>query len=532
VVVVALFLATRLVSWADIESARPGVDVQHYRFAISLNDTSNVLVGQADVTVRFIASVDSFFLDLVSATGTTGMQVSRVTTGAQAAEYRHAADRLYIKRPAQGRDSIETYRVEYRGVPRDGLIISTNKFGERTFFGDNWPNRARHWLPTVDHPTDKAMVDWVVTAPDHYRVIANGEWVADSPFSSSTPGYLTSHWRTHAPIPTKIMVIGVARFKVQDVSTALDIPIQNWLYPQDFERGVIDFAGAPPMLHYFVRQIGEFPYTKLANVQSTTRYGGMENAGAIFYNEQSITGRNLLESTVAHEIAHQWFGDSVTEGDWHHVWLSEGFANYFANLYWEEAYGRERMEARLQAERRAVLNYNRAFPDEPLVDLTITDPLDLLNVNAYQKGSWVLHLLRNEIGIQNFRLGIRQFYGRFRDGNAVTEDLQSVMEDVSGRDLGYFFQQWVYQSGQPVVSGSWETPDDTNKLTLVLRQDQEEPFSFPLDVALTTVDGDTIVRTVRMDGSEHRFDLEVDQEVRHVELDPNTNLLFINKFGD
>src|SRR5690606_33381103 len=152
-----------------------------------------------------------------------------------------------------------------------------------------------------------------------------------------------THTRSEVPIATKVMVIGVARFAVDHVREVNGIPVTSWVYPQDRDAGFSDYARAAAILDYFDSHIGPYPYLKLANVQSKTRYGGMENAGNIFYSEGSVTGTGRSEGTIAHEIAHQWFGDSVTEADWYHVWLSEGFATYFTLLWYEHAYGRDRM---------------------------------------------------------------------------------------------------------------------------------------------------------------------------------------------
>jgi len=257
----------------------------------------------------------------------------------------------------------------------------------------------------------------------------------------------------------------------------------------------------------------------------------MENAGAIFYAEQGVTGRRANEGTVAHEIAHQWFGDSVTERDWHHIWLSEGFATYFADLYYEHEYGNDEFRDRLIGERQQVVSYAQSHPYSPVVDTRIKDPNHLLSVNSYQKGGWVLHMLRNEIGTDAFWKGIRLYYQRFRDGNALTDDLRQAMEEVSGKDLEGFFDQWIFKPGLPVVGGSWSVAIETGKLALIIRQEQSEPFDFPLEIGVTTMSGEHLIKTVRVTETLHQFDLDIGQAVRSVEIDPNTNLLFINEFG-
>src|ERR1041385_4894957 len=191
------------------------------------------------------------------------------------------------------------------------------------------------------------------------------------------------------------MVVGIARFAMEVSGRVENIPVESWVYPQNKKDGFFDYSVAARVLEFFNKEIGEYPYKKLANVQSKTRFGGLENANTIFYYENSVTGKGTAETLIAHEIAHQWFGNSVTEKDWHHVWLSEGFATYFANLYLERTYGHDRLAEEEKKDREQVVSYFSKNPN-PVLDTTITDLTKLLSVNPYQKGGWVLHMLRHE----------------------------------------------------------------------------------------------------------------------------------------
>ena len=510
-----------LLSALPASAQPPAVDVQHYAFALELTDQSNVISGEAAVTVRFTSDeTGSFNLDLIGPN--PGMRVSRVSSEEIDVEFSHERDRLSITvSPPAHADEERTYTIRYEGEPADGLVISTNKFGDRTFFGDNWPNRARNWLPTVDHPSDKATVEFVVTAPDHYQVVGNGYLVEETDMDRERR---RTHWRTDVPIPTKITVIGVARFAIQHTGAYKGIPVEAWVYPQDREAGFYDFSVATDMLAYFERKIGPYPYEKLANVQSTTRYGGMENASNIFYDEDEISGQQGNKSTVAHEIAHQWFGDSVTEADWAHIWLSEGFATYFAQLYMEAAYGRDRLVEGMQAARKRVLDFHERRPNAPIINPAITDPNQHLNANSYQKGAWVLHMLRHAVGDDNFWAGIRAYYESFRDGNATSEDLQKKMEEASGQDLDAFFEQWLYRPGQPMIKGSWSYDAGRKSLEVRLVQSQDASFVFPIEIGIDA-GGKFRVETVFVDSKEASFSFAVDAAPARVVLDPNTWLL-------
>ncbi|MDX1548310.1 MAG: M1 family aminopeptidase, partial [Rhodothermales bacterium] len=434
--------------------------------------------------------------------------------------------------PAPQAGARRTFTVRYGGVPADGLIISTNKHGDRTFFGDNWPNRARHWLPAVDHPSDKARVEFAVTAPAHYQVVGSGRLAEETDLGD---GLRLTRWRTDAPLATKVAVIGAARFAVEYVDEVAGASVESWVYPQDRDAGFFDYALAEPVLLYFVSRLGAFPYEKLANVQSRTRYGGMENASNIFYSENSVTGERRAEGLIAHEVAHQWFGNAVTEADWPHVWLSEGFATYLTALYLEHTYGRERLAAEMAQDRGQIIAFHARTPLPVVWEETPQNLLQLLNPNSYQKGGFVLHMLRYRLGTEVFWDGLRAYYARYRDGNATTEDFMHVMEDVSGQDLDAFFDQWLRRAGHPVFEGTWSYDAAAQHLTVALRQTQDGPaFAVPLEIGIYT-DEALLPRIVVADVDEKAetftFDLELAGAPARVVLDPHVWMLMEADFG-
>ncbi|MFD2144179.1 M1 family aminopeptidase [Mucilaginibacter antarcticus] len=262
------------------------------------------------------------------------------------------------------------------------------------FFGDNWPNRAHNWLPCVDEPADKASVSFTVTAPDHYQVVANGV----KGIETALPGQLKiTRWSETAQLPTKVMVIGVAEFAIDHPKDVDDIPVYTYVFPENAAAGFRSYAVAGEILPFYIKNIGPYDYKKLANIQSKTIFGGMENAGAIFYSENSVTEKGI-ESLMAHEIAHQWFGDAVSEKSFHHLWLSEGFATYLTNYYLESKYGVDSLKALLAEQRAKIFKFERTGL-KPVIDTTVTgDYMLLLNPNSYEKGAWVLHMLRRKIG--------------------------------------------------------------------------------------------------------------------------------------
>jgi len=254
--------------------------------------------------------------------------------------------------------------------------------------------------------------------------------------------------------------------------------------------------------------------------------GGTEHASAIFYGQASVANRPAT-GLVAHEIAHQWFGDSVTEKDWDDVWLSEGFATYFTLLNTEHWEGRDAMVAGLQRSRTTVFTTEKRLPQNAVVHNNLSDMRGVLNPLVYQKGGWVLHMLRSQIGTEKFWQGIRDYYRRYRDGNASTADFRKVMEENSETDLGWFFRQWLYRAGSPVVEGGWYFDAAAKKIFVELSQTQPgEAYRLPMEVG---VDGR--MEKIEFTKKQQHFEIAAEKEPVSVALDPNTRVLMDARFA-
>ena len=497
------------------------IDVLRYRFEIDLNDSSNVIQGTTNIEIAFRKDVDRFQLDLsYNFVENSGMKVKQITEDGRDMPFLQEDDRITLAIPLAHQGTKRNYRIIYSGIPSDGLIISKNKFGDRTFFGDNWPNRGHHWLPLVDHPSDKAIAEFIVSAPDHYRVVSIGKRVSEKKES----GRVTSHWLTSVPLSTKLMVIGVSPFAVEEMQSQSGIPVSTWVYPQNKEEGFYDYSIATKPLDFFEAYIAPFPYQKLANVQSKTVYGGMENASCIFYHERTVNGKQDHEILFAHEIAHQWFGDAVSELNWHHIWLSEGFATYLTDIYIEQTHGRDVFVASMLDEKGQVLRFARRRL-APIIDTSLSVSVRLLNKNSYEKAGWVLHMLRHDMGDELFQECVQTFYENFKFGNALTEDFLEVVESVTGKAYDTFFRQWFYQAGHPVLSAQWKTRG--KKIVLTIKQHQEQHlFEFPVDIELRNDQGEVLRETLFIHSSSQSFTLRPSFKPSELTLDPDTWLLF------
>lgn len=515
----------------------PNIDILNYKFEIHLNDTSDIIYGSADIALNIKDSEDRVRLDLISqGKDGKGMEVKKVTFNGSEVSYSHDNDVLLIETGAFEYSSRDIINVVYSGMPITGLIIGPNMHGDRTFFSDNWPNKARNWLPLVDHPYDKSTAEFVVIAPNHYQVISNGLLVEETNLNKELK---KTHWKQSVPISCWLYALGVAEFAVDYVDYFEGKSIQTWVYKQDRDNGFYDFKiPTKHTMEFFSDYIGPFAYEKLANVQSNSVKGGMESATAIFYSDVSVTGDRSVRwrNVVIHEVAHQWFGNCVTEYDWDDVWLSEGFATYFTLMFREHAYGRDDFVNGLNDAKRLVYNYYKTDKESSIVHNNLKDMKDVLTYSLqYQKGAWVLHMLRNYIGEDNFRKGIRNYYKKYYNSTTTTNQFKTEMEVVSGMNLDTFFDQWLYKGGNMVLDGNWKFDEKKGRIEVNLNQVQNDGYLFEMPVELGISYNDKNlekIQTVKLEKEKGRFYIASDSKPISIKIDPNTKLLAIWDFNE
>jgi aminopeptidase N len=517
-----IFFLFFLLNFFLISQAQFNYDVLHYHFNLELSDRSDTIKGKASIRIKATESFSSFVLDFAKGKNGKEMKVQNVfrqNSESEKLEFDLSNDKLAITLPAALKKGEERELVIfYSGVPADGLIITKNKYGDRTFFADNWPDRAHYWIPCKDVPNDKASFEFVVTAPSQYTIISNGIKMQEKNFGN---GLTLTHWKEDIPLSTKVMVIGAAKFAVKTFEDSPpNIPVSAWVYQQDSTKGFHDYAPAAEILKFFSNYIAPYPYKKLANVQSKTIFGGMENASAIFYAENSVTGKAEVEELLTHEIAHQWFGDMASDKSFAHLWLSEGFASYLTTVYLEKKYGKQVLLNRMEDDREHVIQFVKEN-DKPVVD-SVSPLMDLLNANSYQKGAWVLHMLRNEVGDSVFHKIIQSYYQQYKGGNADTRDFETIAEKVSGKNLKWFFDQWLYRPGIPQLLIERNIDKDEVKLRIT---QQGVKFDFPLEIKVMRTDGSFVNEIIPVNSQMVEFKIKV-PDVKSVIIDPDTKLLY------
>jgi aminopeptidase N len=512
---------------ADTYPRQPGIKITNYTFDYTLTDATNELVVKESVDVLFVAAgIKTIDLDLckftaqprparmtngfadpcaepsggrggaaAAPTGGKGMTVTAVTAGEQALTWQHDNDRLRVTLPrAFAAGDTFTFSVSFHGVPATGILIGNNRHGDRGWVTNPWPNKARNFRAVIDHPSMKATHVTSVTAPRKYQVVSNGLIIEET----DLPGDVRrTVWKASVPISTWLMSLAVAPYAVNHFGSYRGIALSSWVFPQEHEPGLRPFATqTEPILEFFIDRIGPYSYEKLAHVQANGVGGGMELASSIFYGFGASGASRQL---IAHEMAHQWFGNSATEADWDDVWLSEGFATYFALLYTEFADGRDAFLGGVRRSKTTALNYAIANPKSTIVHSNLADISRVIANNAqiYQGGAQVLHNIRGVVGTPVFWAGIRSYYARHKDSTATTNDFRRAMEEAcrsaadrcpaDGKDLSWLFSQLLNRGGALQVQGAWSYDAPSKQVQIMLEQTQTTGvYRMPLEIRITT----------------------------------------------
>ena len=526
-----LLFVIPLISKADIYPINKNIDIKHYVFKLSLSDADNEITGTTLVTLSFKeAGMQNFRLDFINKTSARkdkGMVVDAVSVNNAAVNYTHKNDELIISLPAPStKNQTITFTIQYHGIPFDGLRIGNTKLGDRSFFNENWPNRGRHWLPIVDHPYDKATSEFIVKAPSHYKVVSNGLLMEESELSNSTR---LTHWKQSVPVSSWLFVLGVADFAVKYVDEFRGKSIQTWVYAKNREAGFYDFdEPTKKVLEFYSNYVGPYAYEKLANIQTPSVNGGMETSSAIFYGEDLVTGKRdeRTRNVVIHEIAHQWFGNAITETTWDDAWLSEGFATFFTLLFIENEYGKEEYTKGIIKARKSVYDMSVKMPNFSIVSERTAEKEDVTSGITYQKGAWVIHMLRNLMGEKNFKKGIQNYYAKYFNANTNTDEFRAEMEKVSGKDLKLFFKQWLYQPINPTINASWTYNASTKKLQIRLNQAQQFLYNVPVEIGYYKKGTNTpTILTMNLKDKDQAFSFPLATAPEKLELDPRALLL-------
>lgn len=342
------------------------------------------------------------------------------------------------------------------------------------------PQLARTWFPCIDDPSVKAKRTTMrLSVPEGWYAVSNGalKAIENHPETKSA----TYLWEENFPIATYLISIALGPFTViEDKSGSL--PVNYYVPKKDEEKARFDFGRTPQIIDYFSKLWTPYPFEKYSMTTVPYYSGAMEHTTATTMSDVHLGGDRESEDTIAHEIAHHWFGNSVTLSDWNGLWLNEGFATYAEVLFNEHFKGTDAAKESLLWDLNSYLHYD-AEGVSSVVDLN-TQPEEKFSPASYEKGAWVLNMLRKQLGDQAFFEGCKLYLKRHAFANASTTDVQKAFEAAAARDLTEFFKQWVYGPGYPTLAVNWSFDKDTRALKLNFSQGQPHEFSFPIEVMI------------------------------------------------
>ncbi|MFD2567673.1 M1 family metallopeptidase [Pseudotenacibaculum haliotis] len=362
------------------------------------------------------------------------------------------------------------------------------------------------WFPTIDAPNQKTSQEIYITVPDKFVTLSNGKLVNQEKKGTNR----TDYWKfdqKHAPY---LFFMGVGEFEIIE-DKYKNIPVNYYVEKKYAPYAKEIFGDTPEMIGFFAEKLGvEYPWNKYSQIVARDYVSGaMENTTAVIHGEQAnqmkgqLIDENRQENTIAHEIFHHWFGNLVTTESWSNLALNESFANYSEYLWREHKYGKENADAHL-FENSKIYKDNKDLYDKDLVRFYYVDKEDMFDAVSYNKGGAILHMLRNYLGDEAFFTGLKKYLTDYKYKAAEAHQLRLTLEEVSGKDLNWFFNQWFFGSGHPKVEVSYDYNTLEKTVTVNFIQTQAKEFKFPIAIDIFE-NGKKIRHNVFVDGRDASF---------------------------
>ena len=469
--------------------------VVHYKIEVSFNEQQKSVSGRTTITlVPFLPALKTVRLDAEQ------LKVDRVALSGKPLTFAVLPQTLEITldRPYSYRDTL-TLAIDYTCTPRKGLYFvqpdstTPDKPWQIWSQGEDMDNHF--WFPCYDFPNDKATSEVIATVRNSYVVLSNGRLVSVK--DDKAHGTRTFHWKQELPHSSYLIMLAAGAYTVLHDSSGT-VPLEYYVYPDRAADARASFAETPAIMKFFNTCIGfPYPWAKYAQVAiSDFMYGGMENTSATTLIDEGVQldARTRVDqnaaSLIAHEMAHQWWGDVVTCKDWRHLWLNEGFASYFDPLYFEWSRGRDEFDFHMYGNQHAAVNIDKSLGRKPIVSI------GSYTSNIYARGADVLHMLRHTLGDSLFWRGLRHYIEKNKFQAVETNDLRNAIEEATGQNLYWFFDQWVYKAGHPVFDVSYRWNDTVQAVLMSVKQTQHVDsltgiFRVPVDIEITTPAGST-----------------------------------------
>jgi aminopeptidase N len=515
-------------------------DVQNYTIRVSFDRTKRKVFG--DTTVDLTPLRSGFSEAILDAADMVFSSVTLEPEGA-ALKYRTAGEKIIVglDRAYSPGDKI-SLRFKYVSSPKKGVYFVDQQMegGKVIAPAQIWTqgeaDEAHHWIPSFDFPSDKATTEQFITTETGETVVANGELVDKK---DNGDGTTTFHYRMTIPHSIYLLSFVIGKYaKVEDAYNG--IPLGFYVYPGTEAIVPSAYGRTKEMLKVFEELTGvKYPYNKYdQTVVAGFTFGGMENITATTMADSEIYLANLaiakagVEDLVSHELSHSWFGDLVTCKNWAELWLNEGFATFMEAAFRERMYGRRNYIIKVKSDAETFIVDDAVNPNRnALFNQNAGNVAALFDRPAtiYNKGGAVLHTLREEVGDAAFWKAINLYLTRHKFGSVESTDLQKAMEEVSGRDLEWFFSQWVYSGGLPKleVRQTYDSGSKTLRLTVVQVQKADKitpaAFRLPIDVEIKTAEG-TKTEHIEVDKRSETFSIKLDGHPESLRLDPEEKI--------
>lgn len=410
----------------------------------------------------------------------------------------------------------------YRASPKKGLyfVRPMTEYPDRPtqIWTQGEPHEARHWIPCFDSPEERITTEMIATVPFPLEVLSNGIFKQMLPRENAQRTY---HWVCEIPHSSYLITMVAGEFeKLEEVWQG--VPVTSWHYPGDQLRASLSFGLTADMMDFFSQRFGRYPFDVYNQVVVRDfPWGGMENTSATTLSDRTLHDdadepQASSVELVAHELAHQWFGDLVTCRDWSHIWLNESFATFCATLYTEGISGRAEAQMEQLAQAEDYFDEDEHRYRRPLVCSTYQDPENMFDSHSYPKGARILEMLRHQLGDEPFFRGLRNYLHKHRHQTVVTDQLRVSLEDATGAALARFFDDWIYKGGHPEIEVRQRYDSATRRLELKVRQTQTVDsltplYRLPVSIGIYDAEGNVQVKSVVVDSADQEFDFEVDR---------------------
>ncbi len=507
------------------------VDIIHITIDVTPDFEARTIAGTTTITFAPIAKpLTELRLDAIDLT------VSSVTSSAEIAGYTVADEAITVTfAPAVPPGAETTITIAYEAEPKGGLYFRTPEMGypeeDIHLFTQGETHRAPHWFPNYDYPNERFTSEVICRVPKGMTVLSNGRLLSEKIDPKS--GLKVVRWLQDKPHVNYLIALVAGRFRKIE-SRYRNVPLAFYTPPSESAPARNSFKDTADMMAFLEGEIGiPYPWDKYyqAVVQDFVA-GGMENTTLTILNDRTLftdATENIRSSQglVVHEMVHQWFGDYVTCKDWSHIWLNEGFAVYYTLLYDGHKNGRDSMLYGLYRDARRILSDRPVR--KPIVNRSYASAWEQFDYRAYAKGSWVLHMMRTQLGKELYRQCVKSYLERHALSSVVTEDLRSVIEELTGRSFDRFFDQWLYHAAYPdlTVNYNWSEKDKLAKISVKQTQtvnDSVMLFHFPTKVRFI-FDDRFVDRDIVVDSRQHDFYFPLEAQPIIVRFDPEYGLL-------